>query len=75
MKTKRMARNALHKRDTGAVSITNYLDLVYYVNATVGTPSQNLAFLIDIESPDAWISGTELSRQSDFGSCKLISMF
>ena len=74
METKRMSRHALQKRDAGAVSITNFLDILYYVNATVGTPGQSLAFVIDTASSDAWMSGPELSRQSELGACKCISV-
>lgn len=74
METKRMARNGLLKRDAGAVSITNSLDIMYYVNATVGTPGQDLAFVIDTASADAWMYGPELSRQSDNNSCKYAPM-
>ena len=74
METKRMSRNTLQKREAGAVSITNWLDILYYVNATVGTPGQSLAFVIDTASSDAWMSGPELSRQSELGACKCISV-
>ena len=74
METKRMSRNGLQKRDAGAVSITNSLDILYYVNATVGTPGRSLAFVIDTASADAWMYGPELFRQSDNNSCKYIPM-
>lgn len=61
MDTKRMSRNALRKRDASAVSITNYVNSLYYVNATVGTPSQSLAFIIDTAASNVWMSGPELS--------------
>jgi predicted aspartyl protease len=74
MDTKRMHSNTLHKRDAGAVSITDYFNIVYYVNATVGTPGQSITFVIDTAASDVWMPGPELSRQVDFGSCKFISV-
>jgi hypothetical protein len=53
VETRRMSRNALHKRDAGAVSIPDYFNLLYYVNATAGTPGRNIAFGINTDSPDA----------------------
>ena len=55
MEIKHTSSHALIKRDAGAVSITDYFNILYYVNATVGTPGQDLAFVIDTASADAWM--------------------
>ena len=73
METKRMSSSALHKRDAGTVSLTNAANVYYYVNATVGTPGQNVSFIIDTVAPTVWMSGSELSRQAALGACKIIS--
>jgi hypothetical protein len=52
IETKHMSRNVLKKRNAGAVSVTNFFNVFYYVNATVGTPGQNISFVVDTVSPD-----------------------
>jgi hypothetical protein len=75
METKHMSCNVLQKRDASAVSVTNFFNVFYYVNATVGTPGQNISFVLDTVSSDVWMSGPELSGNSLLSACKFSSTF
>lgn len=86
------SRNANHpgplaKRDsssnTAQVTVTNDVSYgLYYVNATVGTPGQDLSLVLDTGSSDVWFFGVgacDASTQSQGdcfgGECMLFSFF
>jgi hypothetical protein len=60
MRMYRQEQNTLQKRAPLSVtlgnSVTNYL---YYVNATVGTPPQEVQLQIDTGSSDVWMFGPD----------------
>jgi hypothetical protein len=58
MQTSRVGRELLVKRDYHSVTLGNAVSQgLYYVNASVGTPKQNIALQIDTGSSDVWVFG------------------
>jgi hypothetical protein len=58
MQTSRLEGNQLGKRDHHSVILGNAVtEGLYYVNACVGTPNQNIALQIDTGSSDVWMFG------------------
>jgi hypothetical protein len=60
MQLSRGERRAISKRNPESVDIGNALGvLLYYVNASVGTPPQSVALQIDTGSSDVWMFGPQ----------------
>jgi len=60
MRMYRKERSILTKRDAFSVNIGNDLAYgLYYVNASVGTPPQDVQLQIDTGSSDVWMFGTQ----------------
>ena len=58
LQTSRLERSPLTKRDEPPVSLGNAVsEGLYFVNASVGTPRQNVALQIDTGSSDVWMFG------------------
>jgi hypothetical protein len=58
MRTYRKERSILKKRSTLSVDIGNaFTDGLYFVNASVGTPPQDVQLQIDTGSSDVWMFG------------------
>ena len=76
METKRMSRNALHKRDPTEFDLRNE-GFLYVLSASVGTPEQTIALQIDTSNSDTWLPGPELARDpivAPGGICKCIGV-
>ena len=76
METKRISRNALHKRDAAEFDLCNEIAL-YVLSASVGTPEQIVALRIDTVYCDTWLPGPELASNSNVaagGICKCIGV-
>lgn len=60
-RVKPRAAQPLQKRGAQSVTLTNALNTygLYYVNATVGTPGQSLAFQLDTGSSDVWMFNSQ----------------
>ena len=73
MQIHRRERNGLEKRGINAVDVTLGNDLglgLYYVNASVGTPPQNLLLQLDTGSSDVWLMGPNASNASGGPTCE-----
>jgi hypothetical protein len=74
MKTKRMCTQNLQKRGTDQTTLFNaYNGYNYYVETTIGTPGQNVTFLVDTESDVTWMLGPDLQVDAGEGvhaNCK-----
>ena len=58
MRMYRQEQNTLQKRDSLSVTLGNsWSNGLYYVNATVGTPPQEVQLQIDTGSSDVWMFG------------------
>jgi hypothetical protein len=58
MRTSRTDRRGLVKRDPISVNLGNAISNgLYFVNASVGTPPQQVQLQIDIGSSDVWMFG------------------
>jgi len=58
MQTSRVGHKLLDKRDHCSVTLGNAVSQdLYYVNASVGTPKQNIALQIDTGTNDIWVFG------------------
>lgn len=58
-------RRSIVKRDHGTASLDNdYIDGLFWVNATVGTPGQQVQLQIDTGSSDIWVFGASSCAES-----------
>lgn len=76
METKRMSRNALHKRDATELDLHNGI-VLYALSVSVGTPEQTIALQIDTANYGTWLPGPELASDPNVaagGTCKYISV-
>lgn len=65
MRMYRKERSILEKRDTLSVNIGNaFIDGLYFVNASVGTPPQDVQLQIDTGSSDVWMFGPHSCSRS-----------
>jgi hypothetical protein len=61
----RNQRRSIVKRDHGTASLENdYIDGLFWVNATVGTPGQQVQLQIDTGSSDIWVFGASSCAES-----------
>jgi hypothetical protein len=75
MQTTRMLHNSLHKRDTGSFGISSAGNLFYMINATIGTPPQDVVFAIDTSSGDICVINSapvndDIQPSGVLASCK-----
>lgn len=58
MQTSRVGRELLGKRDHHSITLGDAVSQgLYHVNASVGTPKQNVVLQIDTGSSDVWVFG------------------
>jgi hypothetical protein len=79
MRMYRQEQNTLQKRAPLSVTLGNaWRDFLYYVNATVGTPPQEVRLQIDTGSSDVWMFGPDSCDSSTStclgGACKSMNV-
>lgn len=65
----RNKERSIGKRDSAAVSL-NYASSAFWLNATVGTPPQQVKLAVDTGSSDAWIFGPDVCEEDDCDYCE-----
>ena len=64
----RSPRRSIVKRNHGSASLENdYIDGLFWINATVGTPGQLVQLQIDTGSSDIWVFGARSCIESYSG--------
>lgn len=78
MQAKRMPHgDSLEKRVASAVDFGNLDHLAYYVSGSLGTPGQEIWFVVNTLLSDTWVLDPELATgaaSSKMGSCKYTSL-
>jgi hypothetical protein len=67
----RNKERSIWKRDAAAVPL-NYASSSYWLNATVGTPPQQVKLAVDTGSSDAWVFGPDVCDDDDCDYCEYL---